>query len=122
MRRGVAENVERTAWTLNASVVGRLRAVAARLRRYVLIEGIAWVVVFLLFASAVQLSVDYGTRGLQWSMRATMLGLIVLGALWLLWRRVVAPLRRRFGIAEIANLVERRYPELSSLLMCSSII
>jgi len=117
MRRGVAENAERTAPTLDASVIGRLRAVAARLRRYVLIEGIAWVVVFLLLAAAVQLSVDYGTQGLQWSMRAAMLGLIVLGALWLLWRRVVAPLRRRFGLAEVANLVERRYPELSSLLI-----
>ncbi len=103
--------------TLDASVTARLRAAAARLRGYVLIEGIAWVVSFLLTAAALQFLIDYGTRGVRWSMRAAMLGLIVAGVLWLFWRRVVAPLRVRFSAGQIANLIERRYPELSSLLI-----
>lgn len=107
---GVAE-------ALDASVTARLRAAAARLRGYVLVEGMAWVVSFLLASASLQFLIDYGTRGLRWSMRAAMLGLIVAGVLWLLWRRVVAPLRLRFSAAQIANLIERRYPELSSLLI-----
>ncbi len=67
-----------------------------RLRGYVLIEGMAWVVVFLLSAALLQLLADYTARGMRWSMRAAMLGLIVGGVLWLVWRRVVTPLRLGF--------------------------
>ncbi len=103
--------------TLDASVVARLRTVGLRVRSYVFVEGISKVVGFLLVAALVQLFVDYSTRGLRWSMRAALLAVIVVGALWVIWRRIVVPLRLRFGPAEVANLVERRYPQLSSLLI-----
>ena len=102
---------------LDASVESRLRAVAGRLRRYVLTEGVAAVVVFLVAAAAIQFLLDYGTRGLEWSMRAALSGAIALTAIYLVWRRVIMPLRHRFGFADIANLVERKHPELSSLLI-----
>ena len=98
-------------------MAARLRAVAARLRRYVLIEGTAWIVGFMLSAALLQFLADYTARGLRWSMRATMLGLIAGGVLWLVWRRLVRPLRLRFGLPEVANLIERRYPDLSSSLI-----
>ena len=109
--------VERHRPTLDESVTARLRAVAARLRGYVLLEGVAWVIGFLFVAAVVQFSLDYGTRGLRWSMRASLSALIVAGAAWVLWHRVISPLRVRVGLAETANLIERRFPDLSSLLV-----
>ncbi len=117
MQRDVMEHHEPGISTLDASVMVRLRSVASRLRGYVLIEGITRVVGFLVMAAGVQLLIDFGTRGLRWSMRAAILGLIVLTSLWLFRRLVVTPLRHRFSLAEVANLIERRYPELSSLLI-----
>jgi hypothetical protein len=102
---------------LDNLVRGRLRAVAARLRRYILLEGVTSVIVFLMAGAFFQWFVDYTARGMRWSMRAAALAAIIAGAAWLVWRRVITPLRVRFGSAEVANLVERRYPELSSLLI-----
>ncbi|MFH1110206.1 MAG: hypothetical protein V1790_13585 [Planctomycetota bacterium] len=109
--------VERHRPTLDESVAARLRALAARLRGYVLVEGIAWVIGFLFVAAVIQFALDYGTRGLRWSMRASLSALIVAGAAWILWRHVISPLRVRVGLAEAANLIERRFPDLSSLLV-----
>ncbi len=102
---------------LDAALTGRLRSVAARVRRYVLIEGCAWILSFLMVTGLIQFLLDYGTRGLQLSMRAVILALILVGAGMLTWRRIVTPLRKRIGLADIAKLVERQYPELSSLLI-----
>ena len=102
---------------LDATVTGRLRALVGRTRRYMFVEGVACVLGFLLAGAAVQFGFDYGTRGLRWSMRAALLAVVIVGGLWVLWRRVVTPLRHRFGIAEMAKLVERRHPALSSLLI-----
>ncbi len=105
--------------TLDQSVASRLRLVARRLRGYVLVEGVARLTGFLLAAAALQLLLDYGTRGLRLSMRAALLGVLVVTAAWLFWRRVLSPLRVRVGLAEVAALVERRYPQLCSLLISS---
>ena len=102
---------------LDESIHRRLRAVAARLRRYVLIEGIAWVVAFLFASSLIQLAIDSSARGLRWSMRAAILLVILIVVGFLLRRRVWQPGRLRIGIAEAARLVERRYPQLSALLI-----
>lgn len=102
---------------LDASVSDKLRHVAVRLRLYLLLEGIGWVAGFLLVAAIVQFGLDYGASGLRWSMRATLLAVTVAAALWLFWRRVIAPLRFPLGPADMANLIERRYPRLSSMLI-----
>jgi hypothetical protein len=102
---------------LDASVCDRLRGVARRLRVYVLVEGVGWVVGLLLIAASLQLALDYLARGLEWSMRAALAGVIVVLTAWVFWRRVVMPLRARFGTAEVANLIERRYPQLGSALI-----
>src|SRR3990172_3359716 len=102
---------------LDDAVTARLRAVALRLRGYVLLEGVAWVIGFLFATAVIQFTLDYGTRGLRWSMRAALLAVILGGAVWILWRRIISPLRVRFGLAEAASLIERRFPDLSSLLV-----
>ncbi len=102
---------------LDAGLSTRLRAVAVRLRWFVFVEGLAWVVGFLLLALFVQFALDYGLRGLRWSMRAASLAAILSGTGWLAWVRLINPLRARVGPIEIASLLERRYPQLSSLLI-----
>ena len=103
--------------SLDSTLAKRLRAVVSHLRLYVLIEGTAWVVGFLLVGFLIQGGLDYAARGMRWSMRAALLVLIISGASWLLWRRVVAPMRLRMGLAEAARLVERKYPRLASVLI-----
>lgn len=117
MNTNTVTNRETQVPPLDPAVSERLRGLAGTLRRYVLVEGVACVLGFLLAGAGVQFLFDYGTRGMRWSMRAALLGALIAGFLWVLWRRVVTPLRHRFGIAEMAKLVERRHPELSSLLI-----
>lgn len=102
---------------LDDTLHARMRRVAQRLRRYVLIEGLAWVMTFLLCGALVQVALDYASRGMRWSMRAALLGVIIILALRLVIRRVVRPLRKRIGVGDVANLVERRYPQLASSLI-----
>jgi len=113
----VSTVVERHRPRLDDTVTARLYAVALRLRGYVLLEGVAWVIGFLFAAAVIQFTLDYGSRGLRWSMRAALLAVILGGALWILWRRIISPMRVRVGLAETASLIERRFPELSSLLV-----
>jgi hypothetical protein len=86
-------------------------------RWYVLLEGVAWVVWFVILAVGVQSLLDYGTRGLRLSIRTALLSVVVLSATWFLWRCVLSPLRLRVALADAASLLERRFPELSSLLV-----
>lgn len=95
----------------------RLADVAARLRRYVAVQGAAWVGVFLLAAFGVQFLLDYFAHGMRWSMRAVLLLTIVGTVGYLVWRLILAPLQTRIGPADVANLVERRHPKLASHLV-----
>jgi len=106
-----------TGFRLDPSLLGRLDRVAARLRSYVLVEGVAWVLGFLLVACGLQLMLDYGTHGLQWSMRLVLSLLIVGGTLRVAWRRLIAPLRVPVTTAAVANLIERKNPQLASGLI-----
>ena len=102
---------------LDAHLVSRLKGVSARLRRFLLLDGAAVVLGFLLVACLVQLSLDYGLRGLRWSMRLALLLVIAALALRLLWTRVLAPLRLKITPTDVAHLIERRFPHFSSLLV-----
>ena len=99
------------------SISAGLNSVRLRLRRYVLMEGLALTLLLLFSVAIVQLTLDWVARGLQWSMRASLLGVMVLLVAWQLWRRVWTPLRVRFGAAEAARLLERRDPTLASVLL-----
>lgn len=102
---------------LDATLLRRLADVAARLRRYVVVRGVAGIVAFVLAAAAVQFLLDYSARGIRWSMRAALLFAIVAAVGFLIWRLILAPLRTRIGLADIANLIERRQPRLASHLI-----
>ncbi len=102
---------------LDEGLAARLRSLASRVRGFVLLEGAAWVVWFVIAAVALQSLVDYGTRGLRLSIRAALLAAIACATAWLLWRRIIGPWRLRVTLADAASLVERKFPELSSVLV-----
>jgi hypothetical protein len=100
-----------------AAVLERLADVGGRLRRYVLLEGVARLLILAFAAASVQLTLDWLASGLQWSMRAALLVLVLMVLAVQLWLRVLAPLRVRFDAADAAKLIERRHPALGSLLL-----
>lgn len=102
--------------TFESDVPRRLKRLARRLRAYVLAGGIAQVCVFLLWAVAAQLLLDRTFR-LPVDMRAVLLAIIVFGLVVILWRCVLSPWRFRLNPGEMACLVERRHPELKSVLV-----
>jgi hypothetical protein len=102
---------------LDGGIRSRLAAVISRLRTYVFVEGLAKVCGFLFAGAVVQFLFDYGTHGMRWSMRAALLGVILLVALVMFWRRIIRPLRVPVDLPDVANLVERRFPQLSSVLI-----
>lgn len=97
-------------------VMRRLGALGRRLRLYLLLDGLAVVSVAVLCAVLVTLGVDYFAR-LNWDMRATQLGSILLALAALAWWFVVRPLRVPVRLEQLAVLVERQHPQLGSLLV-----
>ncbi len=97
-------------------VGARLVRLGLRLRCYALAGGVAELLTFLLAAAVVQLALDYVFR-LPVDMRATLLGVIVLGAGVTCWRRLWRPWRFPFGPREMACLIERKNPALHSVLV-----
>ncbi len=107
----------RDAVPLDGGVRDRLGSVISRLRTYVFVEGVAQICGVLLLGGVLQFLFDYGAHGMRWSMRAALLGGILGLALVMFWRRIVQPLRVPVGLPDVANLVERRFPHLASLLI-----
>lgn len=102
--------------TLDRVIEGKLRRIVRRMRSYVLVEGGALVAGFLFLAAHLQLGLDYFRR-LDWSMRAALsAGILVCGSL-LTWRRIITPLRVRLDLSDAAHLVERKNPQLASVLI-----
>ncbi len=97
-------------------VMLRLRRLSRRLRSYALISGLAVFMVIAMAASMIQLGLDYTLR-LRMDMRAAMLGAVVVCLAIVAWRRIWVPLRFRFGLGDIACLIERRHPQLHSLII-----
>lgn len=102
---------------LDAGLTARLLRVRARLRVYLLAEGAGWVLSAVAAVCATQFVLDYYSRGLQRSMRATLLGLGVVAVLWVIRRRLWQPLGVPCDLVDVANLVERRYPALKTALI-----
>lgn len=98
------------------SLFAPLERLRRRIRAYQVIEGVATWLLVLLVAVGVQFAIDRLLR-LQADMRALMLcGLLVtIGVAT--WRALVAPLRLRLRIADMAVLVERGEPRLGGRLV-----
>ncbi len=107
----------RAPMALDPALSGRLSALARQLRRYLVMHGVARLAVFLLLGALLQFALDYGVRGMRLSMRAALLAMLVFLALIVVWRRILSPLMLRIEAADVAKLVERKFPQLSSILI-----
>lgn len=94
----------------------RLRALGRRLRLYALIDGLAVLCPAVIAAMAITFLVDRAFR-LEWDMRLVQLATLLAALVMVAWRWVWSPLRVPVGDAELALLVERRFPQLSSRLI-----
>lgn len=102
---------------LESALEARLLGVASRMRRYVLATGLVYVVGALFAGGCLQLLLDYGSRGLRWDMRCVLLLVVVGVASRQAWRRLIKPSIKRISIADVAAMIERRFPELGSVLI-----
>ena len=91
-----------------------LLALRRVIRFNVLLRGAAWVVLSLLGLIVISMLAD---RFLRLSVMArAVCGVLYLGALgWAGWRWILAPLSIRLSPEVLADLLERRYPELQDL-------
>lgn len=103
--------------SLDESLSRRLAGLARRLRGYLVMQGVARLAAFLVLAALLQFALDYGLRGMRWSMRATLLAVLIFLGFVIVWRRILSPLLLRIYPADIARLVERKFPQLSSMLI-----
>jgi len=93
-----------------------LRRLLWRLRAYLLLEGLGVVLLVALGAAVLQLLLDRALH-LGGEMRAALLLLAIVAVLLVSWRRVVLPQTADLSVGGAARLVERRFPELRSLLL-----
>lgn len=101
---------------LSAGLTRKLRSLSRGLRLRFVSEGVAWFVL-----AAVLLVI--ATFALDWLLRLERVprAVVMLGAygalIWVIWTRVVCPLRVPLGRDDLGMLVELHYPELQSRLI-----
>ncbi|HUU82482.1 MAG TPA: hypothetical protein VM243_03155 [Phycisphaerae bacterium] len=93
-----------------------LQRLALRLRGYVLLDGLATAMLVALLGAALGFLLDWGWH-LRLDMRAALLALTAVAVGVTFWRRTLVPFGRPLGPAEMALLVERRFPGLRSELI-----
>ncbi len=97
-------------------ILAPLGDLGGRLRRCLLISGVAATLLAVLAGAGLSLLIDW-TVHLQKDMRATMLVLMILGLGFVVFKQVLIPLRLQLRPFNIALMVEHRFPELRSLLI-----
>jgi hypothetical protein len=109
MEPSVREHFETT-------VVRRLAALGRRLRWYILLDGLAVVSAAVLVFVLITLGVDYFGR-LDRDLRVAQLLSILAMLATLAWWHLLRPLSVPIRLEPLALLVERKFPQLSSLLV-----
>ena len=113
---------DRNRTALAAPIVGKLSAVAALIRNYVIAEALLWVALWCLGVFWLGGMLDYlpVTAGASETPRAVRIGLLVVMAAGAGWILVVRLARRAFAklpLNSLALLVERKYPEFNNELV-----
>jgi hypothetical protein len=112
----VPQKMDGSRQQFETTVLRRLAALGRRLRLYVLLDGLAVLSAVALLAVVTTLAVDYTAR-LDRDMRAVQLVSLLVVLLGIAWWRIVRPLRVVLSVEHLAVLVERRFPQLSSILV-----
>jgi len=100
---------------LDDAVLARLRGLRGAIRRRLLAEGVAWLLIALVGAVLATLALDWLLR-LDRPQRAFVSGVAAVLLVRLLWVRVARPLRVAMGPLDLSLLVERRFPHLQGRL------
>ncbi len=101
---------------LTRPVRRKLRHLGGLLRRRLVGEGGAWIILTVVGLVLATLLLDWALR-LDRSQRMIVMA-VAYGTLgWVIWRQLLRPLAAPMGLADLALLVERAYPELESRLI-----
>ena len=101
---------------LHGSIRRKLAGLRARLRTRLAGEAAAWAMVALVGLVFVTLGFDYYLR-LDRPQRGLIMGLCLIGLVWVLWRELIRPMLVPMGEEDLALLVEDRYDELGDRLI-----
>ncbi len=102
---------------LGPGVYGKLRRLRGVLRARLAGEGLAWVLMAVVAAVFVSLAFDYLLRLNDALQRGIVLGGLLAGVLWTVWRELFRPMLVRMSEADLALLVERHYGQLEDRLV-----
>lgn len=101
------------------SILSRLRQ---RLKRYTVLSGVLGIIIAAGVTFWVTTGLDAGWFALQRlelpvGLRAMLLAVMLLGALWLLARNIIQPVARTIDDRDVAVLLERRFPHFNDRLI-----
>ncbi|HOM49803.1 MAG TPA: hypothetical protein PLV57_01535 [Phycisphaerae bacterium] len=98
------------------TILRRLASLGRRVRLYLLLDGLAVLIAVGVAFMLITLGVDYFAR-LDWDMRVAQLASIAVVLVAVGWRFLIRPLLVPVRRDQLAVLVERKYPQLHSLLV-----
>ena len=104
---------------MSTSLQDEIQAIARRARRLLLVHGLCWFVVVVVSVAFVFGCVDYSLRLQDLGVRLILSMAFGVTLIWSLQRFVMPSMRRRFGDLEVAQQVERRFPQLGDRLSSS---
>lgn len=107
---------------LPPSITSLLDALRGRIRRYVVIEGFATIVIWLGLVFWVGLALDYlpvtfGASEMPVEARIVLLSIAGLGTFWIFFRTVLGRLFVSMPYRSLALLIERRFPQFGESLL-----
>ncbi|MBL7219865.1 MAG: hypothetical protein ISS69_07120 [Phycisphaerae bacterium] len=102
---------------LESKVGGKLRGLRRTLRRRLAGEGISWCAMSLVLVVFVTLGLDYVLHLDRPAVRGVIMGALLLGVAWVIWRQLIVPLLVPMDNEQLALLVEDRYGELGDSLI-----
>jgi len=104
---------------VNPRIRRKLRSLRSALRRRLLGEGMARLLLIVVALAFVTFLLDYMLRPdpQDYAPRFVFLAMMLGGAVWVIWRQLVRPLRVPMGQSALALLVENRYSQLDDRLI-----
>ena len=107
---------------LPAELQTLIQTLRQRLRRYSVLSGLLGLIIAAALTFWATTGLDSGWFALQRlelpvGLRAALLAIMLVGALWLLFHSVILPLLRRIHDRDLALLLERRFPEFQDRLI-----
>jgi len=108
-----------TNYVMSHSIQRQIHAIARRARRLLVVHGLCWFVAVVVAVAFVIGWLDYSLRLQDRGVRIILSTALGLTLLWSFLRFLLPSTRRRFSDLEVAQRVERRFPQLGDRLSSS---